>query len=198
MAPPRRSSISRRTKETTVTAAITLDGSGNASVATGIGMLDHLLDQIARHGMFDLTVKTEGDLHIDAHHAAEDTAIVLGQALDQALGDRSGITRMGHALVPLDETLALVAVDLSGRGHAVIDLRFTAPAIGGLPTELIPHFLETFARESRSNLHVQLLQGGNNHHVAEATFKALARALDIACSEDPRRSGQVPSTKGAL
>lgn len=198
MAAPRRSIVSRKTKETTITAEIVLDGSGVASVATGIGMLDHLLDQIARHGLFDLTVSAQGDLHIDAHHTTEDAAIVLGQALDQALGDRAGIVRMGHAVVPLDETLALVAVDLSGRGHAVIELPFTAPAVGELPTELIPHFLETFARESRSNLHVQVLRGGNNHHVAEATFKALARALDAACAMDPRRGDQVPSTKGAI
>lgn len=194
----RTASISRKTAETDVGVELNLDGSGKAAVSTGIGMLDHLLDQLARHGLFDLTVRASGDLSVDYHHTVEDTAIVVGRAFDQALGERTGIVRMGHAVVPLDETLALVALDLSGRGYAVIDSSFAGPTIGQLPSELVGHFLETFAREGRLNLHVQLLRGHNGHHQAEAVFKALARALDAACREDPRRGGSVPSTKGTL
>lgn len=194
----RTATVTRRTGETAITAAWTIDGAGSADVATGIGMLDHLVSQIARHGVFDITLKAEGDLHVDAHHTAEDAAIVLGRAFDEALGDRSGIVRMAHAMVPLDETLSLVAVDLSGRGYAVLDMPFATPMMGALPTELVPHFLETFAREARINLHVQVLRGANSHHKAEATFKALARCLDAATQRDPRRAGTVPSTKGTL
>ncbi|MEK7215569.1 MAG: imidazoleglycerol-phosphate dehydratase HisB [Chloroflexota bacterium] len=194
----RTASVVRTTKETTISVELAIDGSGTGQITTGVGMLDHLLDQIARHGLFNLTVTATGDLHIDAHHTVEDVAIVLGQAFDQALGDRAGIVRSGHAVVPLDETLALVAVDLSGRGYSVIEMPFTAPGLGALPTELIPHFLESFARESRSNLHVRMLRAGNSHHVAESVFKALARALDAACRIDPRRAGAIPSTKGSL
>ena len=194
----RSASVSRKTAETDVSVEVDLDGTGKGSVSTGIGMLDHLLDQIARHGLFDMTIRSVGDLSVDCHHTVEDTAIVLGRAFDQALGDRAGIVRMAHAIVPLDETLALVALDLSGRGYAVIDGGFKGPAIGQLPVELIGHLLETFAREARLNLHVQLLRGENGHHQAEAVFKALARALDAACTVDPRRGGSVPSTKGTL
>jgi imidazoleglycerol-phosphate dehydratase len=194
---PRRAAVSRKTAETDVSVELVIDGSGKGSVSTGIGMLDHLVDQLARHGLFDVSLKAVGDLSVDFHHTVEDTAIVLGRALDEALGDRSGIARMGHAIVPLDETLALVALDLSGRGYAVIDEGFNGP-VGQLPAELIGHFLETLAREGRLNLHVQLLRGHNAHHQAEATFKALARALDMACRRDPRRLGSIPSTKGSL
>lgn len=194
----RTATITRSTAETSISVTIGIDGTGAGSVSTGIGMLDHLLSQIARHGLFDLTIKCEGDLHIDAHHTTEDIGIVLGKAFDQALGDRSGIVRMAHAIVPLDETLSRVVVDLSGRGYAVLDMPFDAPMIGALPTELVPHFLETFAREARINLHVDVLRGANSHHKAEATFKALARALDTATQLDPRRAGTVPSTKGSL
>ncbi len=194
----RRASVSRQTKETTVSVEVAIDGTGKSSVATGIGMLDHMLDQLARHGLFDITVQSKGDLHIDAHHSVEDIAIVLGQAFDKALGDRAGIVRMGHAIVPLDEALALVAVDLSGRGHAVIEAGFTAPSIGQLSADMVPHFLETFAREGRLTLHVRLMSGESNHHKLEAIFKALARALDVASQIDPRRGGDVPSTKGSL
>lgn len=194
----RTATLTRTTAETAIMASVTIDGTGACEVATGIGMLDHLVSQIARHGLFDLTLKAQGDLHIDAHHTTEDAGIVLGRAFDQALGDRAGIVRMAHALVPLDETLSQVAVDLSGRGYAVIDMPFSAPMIGTLATELVPHFLETFAREARINLHVQILRGANSHHKAEATFKALARALDAATQIDPRRAGVVPSTKGTL
>ena len=194
----RRASISRQTKETSITAELALDGTGASSVITGIGMLDHLVEQIARHGLFDLTLHATGDLNVDAHHTVEDAAIVLGQVFDRALGDRGGIVRMGNALVPLDEALVQVAVDLSGRGYCVSDAAYKSPTIGQLPTELVGHFLETFARESRSNLHVLMLRGSNSHHIAEATFKALARALDAACRIDERRGGSVPSTKGSL
>ena len=197
-ATPRHASVSRKTGETSISVEVTIDGRGQGAIATGIGMLDHLLDQIARHGLFDLTVQASGDLHVDPHHTVEDLAIVLGQAFDRALGDRAGIVRMGHAIVPLDEALAMVALDLSGRGHAVIEAGFSAPSIGGLPTDLIPHLLETFARECRCNLHVQLVRGANDHHKAEAIFKALARALDAASQQDPRRQGDIPSTKGTL
>ena len=194
----RRASISRQTRETSITAELALDGTGAASVITGIGMLDHLVEQIARHGLFDLTLHATGDLDVDAHHTVEDAAIVLGQVFDRALGDRGGIVRMGNALVPLDEALVQVAVDLSGRGYCVSDAVYKSPTIGQLPTELVGHFLETFARESHSNLHVLMLRGYNSHHIAEATFKALARALDAACRIDERRGGSVPSTKGSL
>ena len=195
---PRHASVSRKTGETAISVEVTIDGTGKSAIATGIGMLDHLLDQIARHGLFDLTVQASGDLHVDPHHTVEDLAIVLGQAFDQALGDRAGIVRMGHAIVPLDEALAMVALDLSGRGHVVIEADFSAPSIGELPTDLIPHLLETFARECRCNLHVQLVRGANDHHKAEAIFKALARALGAASQQDPRRQGDIPSTKGSL
>ena len=195
---PRRAAVTRETRETTISVEVVIDGRGAASVATGLGMLDHLLNQLARHGLFDITLQATGDLQVDAHHTVEDVAIVLGQAFDRALGDRVGIERMGHAVVPLDEALALVAVDLSGRGYAVTEAVFGAATIGQLPTELIGHFLETFARENRCNLHVQLLRGTNSHHVAEAIFKALARALDTATRIDDRRLGTVPSTKGTL
>ena len=197
-ATPRHASVSRKTGETAISVEVTIDGTGKSAIATGIGMLDHLLDQLARHGLFDLTVQASGDLHVDPHHTVEDLAIVLGQAFDRALGDRAGIVRMGHAIVPLDEALAMVALDLSGRGHAVIEAGFSAPSIGELPTDLIPHLLETFARECRCNLHVQLVRGANDHHKAEAIFKALARAFDAASQQDPRRQGDIPSTKGSL
>ncbi|HXF69221.1 MAG TPA: imidazoleglycerol-phosphate dehydratase HisB [Thermoflexus sp.] len=187
----------RRTAETEVTIFLRLDGQGTAQVETGIGFLDHLLRHLAFHGFFDLEIQARGDLHVDPHHTVEDVAIVLGQTFDEALGDRKGIVRMGHAYVPMDEALAFVAVDLSGRPYAVLDLPFTGPAIGALPTSLIPHFLETLAVHARMNLHARLLYGRDDHHRAEALFKALGRALDIAVRIDPRRS-EVPSTKGTL
>ena len=194
----RKASAQRETKETSVSVEVAIDGTGASSISTGIGMLDHMLEQLARHGLFDITVQAKGDLHIDAHHSVEDIAIVLGQAFDKALGDRAGIVRMGHAIVPLDEALALVAVDLSGRGHAVVETAFAAPSIGQLSADLAAHFLETFAREGRLTLHVKLMSGESDHHKLEAIFKALARALDAASQIDPRRAGDVPSTKGTL
>ena len=175
-----------------------LDGSAHYDVQTGSKMLDHLLDQLGRHSGFDLTVRSEARKDPDGHHVAEDTAIVLGRAFDQALGDRSGIRRMGHAIVPLDEALSMVAVDLGGRGYSVLDLPFNTPIIGDLRAELVGHVLESFAREGRLNLHVRILAGRNDHHIAEATFKALAKALDWASRPDDRFAGQTPSTKGTL
>ncbi len=194
----RRATVTRETKETSVVVELDIDGTGQTEVSTGVGFLDHLLAQIAKHGLFDLTVKAKGDLHIDPHHTVEDVAIMLGRAFDQALGERKGIVRMGHAVVPLDESLSLVAVDISGRGYAVIDLPFSGLSLGDLPSTLIRHFLEALALEARMNVHVRLLAGIDDHHKAEATFKALARALDEATRIDPRRVGEVPSTKGVI
>jgi imidazoleglycerol-phosphate dehydratase len=194
----RTSTISRTTSETNITLSLNLDGSGRASVATGVGFLDHMLRHVAVHGLFDLDVSAAGDLEIDPHHTVEDVGIVLGQAFDQALGDRRGVVRMGSAYAPMDEALAFVAVDLSGRPYAVIQAEWHTPALGLLPTALIPHFLESFAFNAKINLHARVAYGRDDHHQAEALFKALGRALDAATAIDPRRSGAVPSTKGTL
>jgi histidinol-phosphate aminotransferase len=193
----RRASIQRRTGETEVAVGLGLDGTGRYEVHTGLGFLDHMLAQIAAHGLFDLTVQATGDLEVDEHHTVEDVAIGLGQALDAALGDRRGLVRMGHAYAPLDEALAHVVVDLSGRPYAVIEVEFATPRIGAVGTDLIPHFLETLAVQARLSLHARVLYGRNDHHKAEALFKALGRALDAATRLDPRRES-VPSTKGVL
>jgi imidazoleglycerol-phosphate dehydratase len=195
---PRTAHIRRETRETRVEVALNLDGSGRGDIATGIGFLDHMLDSLARHARFDLTVRAEGDLHVDQHHTAEDVGVSLGQALDHALGERRAIRRFGDAVVPLDEALAQVAVDLGGRGFSSIDLPFRAPMLGGLSAEMIPHLLQSFATDGRFNLHVRLLAGDNDHHRAEATFKALARALDDATRPDPRLGSEIPSTKGVI
>ncbi len=189
--------IERRTRETEIEVTLNVDGTGRHRVQTGVGFLDHLLSHVAVHGLFDLEVTARGDLEVDEHHTVEDVAIVLGQALDQALGDRRGLVRMGHAYVPMDEALAFVAVDLSGRPYAVIEAEWHTPAIGRMGTSLIPHFLETLAVHGRMNLHARVLYGRDDHHQAEALFKALGRALDQATMLDPRR-GEVPSTKGTL
>jgi len=194
----RTATISRKTGETDIQITLNLDGSGQADIATGVGFLDHMLHGLARHARFDLKVQATGDLHIDEHHTVEDVGIVLGRALAEALGDRKSIVRMGHAIVPMDEALALVAVDLSGRGYFVFDGAFSTDRIGQLGTQLIPHFLESLAYEGRLNLHARLLAGVDDHHRAEALFKALARALDMAVQRDERLAGQVPSTKGTL
>ena len=194
----RTSTISRKTSETDITLSLDLDGSGKASIATGVGFLDHMLRHIAVHGLFDLDVKASGDLEIDPHHTVEDVGIVLGQAFDQALGDRKGIVRMGSATVPMDESLAFVAVDLSGRPYAVVQAEWHTSSIGLLPTTLIPHFLESFTFNAKINLHARVEYGRDDHHQAEALFKALGRALDAATLIDPRRAGSVPSTKGTL
>jgi len=194
----RRGKEERETKETRVSVEVNLDGSGKARIATGVGMLDHLLEQIARHGRIDITIAATGDLQIDPHHTAEDVAICLGRALKKALGRREGIVRFGHAVVPLDEALALVAVDLSGRGYAALDLSWTGAKVGELPTELIGHMLWSIATESKMTLHARILAGASDHHKAEAVFKALARALGTAVRLDPRLGSDVPSTKGSL
>jgi imidazoleglycerol-phosphate dehydratase len=195
---PRTATVSRKTGETDIEITLNLDGAGQADVDTGLGFLDHMLHALARHARFDLTVRAKGDLCIDEHHTVEDVGIVLGQALAQALGDRTGITRMGHAIVPMDEALALVAVDFGGRGYFVFDGEFSTERIGQVGTSLIPHFLESVAHEGKLNLHARLLAGADDHHRAEALFKALARALDMATQRDARLGGQVPSTKGTL
>ena len=194
----RTSSIHRHTNETDITLTLALDGTGKHEIETGIGFLDHLLPHIAVHGLFDLTVKAVGDLHIDLHHTIEDTALVLGQAFNEALGDRKGIVRMGSAYAPMDESLAFVAIDLSGRPYAVVQAEWHGPAIGQFPTTLIPHFFESFAVTARANVHARVLYGRDDHHQAEALFKALGRALDAATMMDARRKGSVPSTKGTL
>jgi len=193
----RAAEIHRVTRETDVLVRLNLDGSGLAEINTGIGFFDHMLHHVAHHGLFDLTVKASGDLHIDAHHTVEDVAIALGQALDRALGDRAGIARMADAWVTMDEALAQVIVDLSGRPYAVFSGEFAGPALGGLSASLIPHSLESLAAHGRLNLHTRVLYGRDDHHKAEAIFKALGRALDAATRIDPRRLG-VPSTKGVL
>jgi imidazoleglycerol-phosphate dehydratase len=194
----RTSTLHRHTHETDIRLSLSLDGAGRHDVQTGIGFLDHLLTHIAVHGLFDLTVQASGDLHVDPHHTIEDTALVLGQAFNEALADRKGIVRMGSAYVPMDEALAFVAVDFSGRPYAVVQAEWHSPAIGQFPTSLIPHFLESFATAARANVHARVLYGRDDHHQAEALFKALGRALDSATGVDPRRAGEVPSTKGTL
>jgi len=186
--------IERTTRETRIDLSLELDGSGEAGVATGVGFFDHLLTSLAHHGLFDLHVTTEGDLEIDDHHTVEDTALVLGQAFAEALGDRAGIVRYGDATVPMDEALATAVVDVGGRPYAVLDVAFSSDRIGALSTQMIPHALEALARTAGFTLHLTA-RGRNDHHVAEAAFKALARALRAAVADDPRRDG-VPSTKG--
>lgn len=188
--------IERATAETRVTVEIDVDGTGAVDVATGIGFLDHLLTSLGHHALFDLVLRAEGDLHVDDHHTVEDTALVLGSAIAAALGDRAGITRFGDAIVPMDEALATAVVDVSGRPYAVIDLPFRQTALGGLSTQNVPHALEALTRTSGITLHLSA-RGDNDHHVAEAAFKALARALRAAVAIDPRRQG-IPSTKGSL
>jgi imidazoleglycerol-phosphate dehydratase len=195
---PRTATITRTTGETDIEISLNLDGTGQADISTGLGFLDHMLNALTRHARFNLTVRAKGDLHIDEHHTVEDVGIVLGRALAEALGDRTGITRMGYAIVPMDEALALVAVDFGGRGYFVFDGQFSSDRIGQVGTSLISHFLESVAHEGRLNLHVRLLAGTDDHHRAEAIFKALARALDMAVQRDERLAGQVPSTKGTL
>ena len=192
------SQSARETQETKISVSVCLDGSGEYEIRTGNGMFDHLLAQIARHGLIDLTILAEGDTQVGWHHIVEDTAIVLGKAFKEAVSDGAGIVRMGHSYVPLDEALALTVVDYSGRGYSVIDAPMTESDLGGLPADLIRHFMETFSREGGFNLHVRVLAGMNNHHIAEATFKSLARSLKAALSNDPRREGAVASTKGTI
>ncbi len=191
---PRKATCRRSTKETRVSVMLDLDGSGDATVRTGIGFFDHLLTSFAHHALFDLTVTTDGDVEVDDHHTVEDTALCVGEALGAALGDRTGIHRFGDARVPMDEAIAVATVDVGGRPYSVTDLELANPAIGALTAQNIPHALEAFARSAGITMHLTA-SGRNDHHVAEAAFKALARALRAAVSPDPRRSG-VPSTKG--
>jgi imidazoleglycerol-phosphate dehydratase len=192
---PRLAGLRRVTRETDVSVHLVLDGSGETSVATGIGFLDHLLTSLGHHALVDLRIEAAGDLVVDEHHTTEDVALVLGAAFDAALGDRAGIRRFGDASVPMDEALATAAIDVGGRPYAVIDLPFRADRVGALPTQMIEHALEAFARTSGSTLHLRGT-GRNDHHLAEAAFKALARSLRSACEPDPRRAG-IASTKGA-
>lgn len=193
----RQARVERTTRESSIVVVLEVDGTGKAQIDTGIGFLDHMLTLFAGHGLFDLEVKATGDLHVDEHHTAEDTLICLGKAFDQALGERRGLVRTAHSYVPMDETLALVAVDLSGRPYCVFTAEFVTPRLGTLGTDLIFHLFESFAIHARMNLHAQVLYGRNDHHKVEGLFKALARAMDAATQLDARRQ-DVPSTKGTL
>ena len=193
----RRAKKERITGETSVKVEIDLDGSGKREISTGIGFLDHMLELFAVHGLFDLKVEAKGDLQVDCHHTVEDVAIVLGEAIDEALGTREGIVRIAHAFVPMDEALARVAVDLGGRRYAVFQAEWNGTRLGAMDVDMVRHFFETLAANARANIHAQVLYGKNDHHKAEALFKALARALSTATRVDPRREG-IPSSKGVI
>ncbi len=194
----RTATFERKTKETAITAIINVDGSGKYEISTGIGFLDHMLEQLARHSLMDITLTAHGDLHIDAHHTTEDCGIVLGTALRHALGDRAGIERYASAYIPMDETLTRVCVDISGRPYLVWNVAFTQPRIGDIDTELFREWFQAFTFALGANVHVDNLYGINNHHIVESCFKGLARALKVAISLDARQAGIVPSTKGVL
>ncbi len=194
----RKASVERATKETSVTATVNLDGSGAYDVSTGIGFLDHMLEQLARHSLIDITLRAKGDLHIDFHHTPEDTAIVLGEAVAKALGERRGITRYGAATIPMDETCTRVAVDVSNRPYLVWKVNFTRPKLGDMDTELFKEWFKAFAQHAGLTLHVETVYGENSHHIVESCYKGLARALRQAIEIDARQAGEVPSTKGVL
>ncbi len=194
----RTATISRSTAETAIDVTVTLDGTGVYDVSTGVGFFDHMLEQLSRHSLIDLTVRTKGDLHIDEHHTVEDTGIAIGQAFAQALGDKRGITRYGDALSPMDETLTRVALDISGRPWLVWRGGFSQARLGGMDTEMFEHFFHSFAQAAGITLHIDTLYGTNNHHIAEAAFKGVARALRTAIEIDPRKADAIPSTKGIL
>ncbi|WP_414901599.1 imidazoleglycerol-phosphate dehydratase HisB [Sphingomonas flavalba] len=194
----RNGSIHRKTKETAIRVAVALDGTGSYQVATGIGFLDHMIEQLSRHSLIDITLEVQGDLHVDQHHTVEDSAIAIGEAVSQALGDRRGITRYGHAYAPMDETLTRAAIDISGRPFLVWKSGFSQPRLGEMDTELFEHWFHSFASAAGITLHVETLYGQNNHHIAESAFKALARALRQAVEIDPRKADAIPSTKGTL
>ncbi len=194
----RTSQVERQTHETRISLSLNLDGAGQHDIHSGVGFLDHMLAQVAYHGLFDLKVTAQGDLEVDAHHTVEDVALALGEAFHQALGDRKGIVRMASVTVPMDDSLANVVIDLSGRPYTVFQAKWQSPNIGTLPTSLIGHFFESFAVQARCNLHARVHYGKDDHHQAEALFKALGRALDAATMIDPRRAGQIPSTKGTV
>ena len=196
--PSRAARVERKTAETTITVEIDLDGSGHTSLATGVAFLDHMLDQVGRHALIDLDISAKGDLHIDAHHTVEDVGITLGQAVKQALGDKKGIRRFGHAYVPLDEALSRVVLDLSGRPGLEYHVPFTRALIGTFDVDLVHEFFQGFVNHALATLHIDNLRGDNAHHQAETVFKAFARALRMACERDPRAAGMLPSTKGAL
>lgn len=197
-AAPRIAEVSRNTAETRIRVKINLDGTGQSRLATGIGFFDHMLDQIARHGLIDLDIVAEGDLHIDGHHTVEDIGITLGQAVAQAVGDKKGIRRYGHAYVPLDEALSRVVIDFSGRPGLHMDVQFTSGMIGQLDTQLVYEFFQGFVNHAGVTLHIDNLKGVNAHHQCETIFKALARAMRAALEIDPRSGGAIPSTKGSL
>jgi len=194
----RTATVERRTKETKISATVDLDGTGAYDVSTGVGFLDHMIEQLARHSLIDIVLTCEGDLHIDQHHTTEDSGIVLGQAFAEALGDKAGITRYAACYLPMDETLTRVALDVSGRPFLVWDVDFTRSKIGEMDTELFREWFQAFAQHAGITLHVETLYGENSHHIAETCYKALARALRQAIAIDPRQSGRVPSTKGQL
>ena len=190
--------VERNTKETQITGRVDLDGTGIGDIATGIGFLDHMLEQLAKHSLIDLELRARGDLHIDFHHTTEDTGYVVGEAVSKALGDRAGIARYGHAVIPMDETLTRVSLDASNRPYLVWKVGFTRPKLGEMDTELFKEWFQAFAQSAGVTLHVENLYGENNHHIVESCFKGLARALRQAVEIDPRRAGMVPSTKGVL
>lgn len=194
----RQATIERNTKETQIKATVDLDGSGAYDVKTGIGFLDHMLEQLARHSLIDITLSAKGDLHIDHHHTAEDSGIVLGQAIAKAMGDKLGITRYADVHLPMDETLTRVAIDVSGRPYLVWKVEFTRPKLGEMDTELFREWFQAFAQNAGITLHIETLHGENNHHIAETCYKGLARALRMALTLDPRQAGRIPSTKGTL
>ena len=194
----RRGIVDRRTTETQIAVAVNLDGRGTYSVRTGIRFLDHMLELASRHGAFDLRVAAAGDLDVDQHHTVEDVGIALGEAVSQALGDKKGINRAGYFVMPMDETLAVAAIDFGGRPHTVVDLKVTVPRVGDLQTELVHDFFDGFAMASRANVHLKVLYGRSNHHKIEAVFKAFGRALRVACAKDKRLAKMLPSTKGLL
>ena len=195
---PRTAAVSRDTAETQIKVRLNLDGTGQSRLSTGIGFFDHMLDQIARHGLIDLDVQAKGDLHIDGHHTVEDVGIAIGQAVRQAVGDKAGLTRYGHSYVPLDEALSRVVVDFSGRPGLVLDAAFTSGMIGGLDTQLVHEFFQGFVNHAHVTLHIDNLKGVNAHHQVETIFKAFGRALRMALTPDARAAGQIPSTKGVL
>jgi len=194
----RKAEISRKTKETEIAVAVDLDGSGMAEISTGIGFFDHMLEQLAKHSLIDISIAAKGDLHIDYHHTVEDTGIALGQAVKKALGDMRGITRFADVLLPMDETLTRVAVDVSGRPFLVFRTEFNRPKIGEFDTDLVREFFQAFATNVGMNLHIETLYGVNAHHISESSFKGLARALRTALQVDERQKGEIPSTKGTL
>ncbi len=194
----RTASVERNTKETQISVSLDLDGTGQYDVSTGIGFLDHMLEQLSRHSLIDLTVKAEGDLHIDFHHTTEDTGIAIGEAFAIALGDRKGITRYGSAYIPMDETLSRVALDISNRPYLIWRVDFTKPKLGDMDTELFKEWFQAFAQAAGITLHVENLYGENNHHIVESCYKGIARALRQAIEIDPRKADEVPSTKGVL